>query len=52
MLFQLHRLRDTDLDGRIIVSGNQARVWKEAVTTYLLVLTLERVKKTPNNPRQ
>jgi len=52
MLFQLHKLRDTDWDGRIIMNGNQARVWKEAVTTYFLVLTLEKVKKPPNNPRQ
>jgi len=50
MVFQLHRLRDTDWDGRIIVNGYQARVWKEVVTTYLLVLTPHLPGEPEENP--
>jgi len=50
MAFQLPRLRDTDWDGRVIVNGNQARVWKEAVTTNLLVLTPHLLGETEEIP--
>jgi hypothetical protein len=37
------------------MNGEQARVWKEAVTTYLKILTQDLrgdAEKDPNNPRQ
>jgi hypothetical protein len=49
MLFQIQRLNNIKLNGKIIMNNEWVRVWKEAVVAYLKVLFLYLHEGTEKN---